>query len=324
MRGPCGEGRRGWRACSPGPGGGGAGRARQGAGERLLAHQQGDYAAARPLFAECVAIRRVLGDPGAIARALTNLAFVVEDQARAAELLDEALALGRAASDRAGVLRTLNTLGELAREQGAYDRALACYEESLALCRETGERLGVAHLLHNLGLLALARGETVAAATYLLEGLQACREVGDMGLAGRYLAALAGVAGAIGEAARAARLQGAAHALRAATGMEEGEINREGVGPHLAVARDALGEAAFAAALAAGGALPPDEALTEARAFAPWPPVVRAGRTALRKAARDPQRLPRDGGAAASRLRGASPRILGARLRGAPGSGDGW
>jgi hypothetical protein len=117
-------------------------------------------------------------------------------------------------------------------------------------------------------LLALARVEVGRAATYLREGLLVCREVGDMGLSSRYLAALAGVAGAAGEAASAARLQGAAQALRAATGMEEGEINREGARPHLAAARDTLGEATFAAALAAGGRLPPDEALDEALAFA--------------------------------------------------------
>jgi hypothetical protein len=170
--------------------------------------------------------------------------------------------------DKASILRTLNSLGELARAAGDHARAQRLYAESLALCRETGERLGVAHLLHNLGLVALARGDAADAATQLHESLRVCRELGDLGLAARCLMALAGVAGAAGQAARAARLFGAARALRAATGADEGELNREGSRQHLAAARVALGEAAFSAAITAGETLTLEAAISEALAVA--------------------------------------------------------
>ena len=136
--------------------------------------------------------------------------------------------------------------------------------ESLALCRETGERLGVAHLLHNLGLVGLARGDTGRAAAQLHESLLACRELGDLGLAGRCLMALAGVAGATGQAVRAARLYGTAQALRAATGTDEGQLNRQGSRQHLDAARAAIGDEAFAAAMAEGSALALEAAIAEA------------------------------------------------------------
>ena len=271
IRGPVGEGRD-WLArliARAGAAGEGPTRAKALASAGLLAHQQGDYAAAQPIFEQCLAIRRDLGDPGPIARALTNLAFVVEDKARARELLGEALVLGRAVGDRASVLRTLNSLGELARDEGDYQRALPLYTESLALCRETGERLGIAHVLHNLGLVLLAQGDTDRAEVHLRESLSVCRELGDRGLVGRCVMALAGVAGARGWPERAARLYGAAQAVRAATGMDEGAVNREGTRRYIDSARAALGEAAFSAATAAGGALEQAAAIDEALADLP-------------------------------------------------------
>ena len=270
IRGPSGEGRD-WLArvlARAGPTGDLATRAKALASAGLLAHQQGDHAAALPLFEECLALRRALGAPGPIARALTNLAFVVADKARVVDLLGEALALGRSVGDKASVLRTLNTLGEMAREEGDYDRALTLYAESLALCRETGERLGIAHVLHNLGLMVLAQGDVNLASTHLRESLRVCQELGDLGLVGRCLMALAGVVGATGRMAQAARLYGAAQAVRAVTGMDEGELNREGSRRYLTAARVTLGEEAFSAATMAGGALPLDEAIAEAFAAA--------------------------------------------------------
>jgi predicted ATPase/DNA-binding SARP family transcriptional activator len=273
IRGPVGEGRE-WLTrllTRAGEAGGPVVRAKALASAGLLAYQQGDHTAARPLFEACLAIRRELGDPGPIARALTNLAFVAADRERATALLDEALALGRAVGDKASILRTLNSLGEVARSGGDYAWAQECYAESLALCRETGERLGIAHVLHNLGLVGLARSEPARAAAQLHESLLICQELGDLGLAARCLMALAGVAGATGQAARAARLFGAAQALRAASGTDEGELNREGSRRHLAAARAALGEEAFLAALAAGEALSLEAAVAEASAVATCP-----------------------------------------------------
>ncbi len=264
VRGPYGEGRA-WLTqllTRAGSSGAAAVRAKALASAGLLAHQQGDYAGARPLFEACLALRRPLGDPGATARALTNLSFVVPEQAGA--LLEEALALGRAAGDKLGLLRTLNTLGEMAWTGGDYDRAVTLYEESLALCREIGDRLGSTHVLYNLGSVALARDDAAGAAPYFRASLQVCRELDDRGLAGKCLLALASVAGATGQPTRAARLYGAARASYEATGLDEDRIGRAHARQCLATAHAALGEAAFAAAQAHGRAWSPEEALAEA------------------------------------------------------------
>lgn len=264
VRGPYGEGRA-WLTlllARAGSSGDTAVRAKALASAGLLAHQQGDYAAARPFFEACLALRREIGDPGAIARALTNLSFVAPEQAGA--LLEEALALGRAAGDKLGILRTLNTLGEIAWVEGDYERATPLYEESLALCRESGDRLGAIHVSYNLGSVALARGDAAGAAPYFRASLRLCRELGDQGLAGKCLLALASVAAATEQPARAARLYGAARVLYEATGLDEDRIGRAHARQCLTTARAALGEAAFAAAQAQGRALSLEEALAEA------------------------------------------------------------
>ncbi len=238
-------------------------RAKTLASAGLLAHQEGDYTAARPLFEACLEIRRTQNDPIATARAMTNLAFVVE-KAQASQLLHEALAYGQAAGDQAGVLRTLNTLGEIAREQGDYTRASDLYSQSLSLCRETGEQLGCAHVLHNLGITVLLQGKLEQAATLLHESLTICHDLGDRGLAGRVLLALASLAAAIGVMTRAARLYGAAQAIRLETGVDEGALNRESARRYLDIARNTLGNIAFATAEQAGSELPFDAAIAEA------------------------------------------------------------
>ena len=61
----------------------------------LVARSQGDYARARALLEECLALRRGLGDTRGIASSLTNLGLVAQNQGdlpRAAALLDESLA----------------------------------------------------------------------------------------------------------------------------------------------------------------------------------------------------------------------------------------
>jgi len=79
--------------------------------------------------------------------------------------------------------------------------------------------------------------------------------------------AAAALAGAAGMAERAARLLGADEALRQNTGMPvPEEINRAMYERDLAAAHRGLSEVAFAAAWAAGRALPLEDALAEAEA----------------------------------------------------------
>jgi hypothetical protein len=113
--------------------------------------------------------------------------------------------------------------------QGDATQAAACFRASLSLRHQMGERLG-------LGRLGLAE---------CLEGLAA-------------------VAIGQGEAGQAARLSGAADALRQALGAPIPLVDRPSQEATVRAARAMLGTPAFDAAWAAGAALTLDQAVAAA------------------------------------------------------------
>ena len=68
-----------------------------------------------------------------------SLAWHQTDFAAARPLLEQGLAISRGLGDRLGLARSLNNLGSLAFEQGDYPAAQTLYEESLAVWRELGD-----------------------------------------------------------------------------------------------------------------------------------------------------------------------------------------
>jgi hypothetical protein len=118
----------------------------------------------------------------------------------------------------------------------------------------------------NLGAVAEQAGDLARARTALAESLLLAQRLGYRWWVGWCLDNLGRVAAAIGESERAARLLGAAAALRPSTG-EPVRSGLESVQEELvALIRATLGEAATAAALAAGAALPLEEVIAEALA----------------------------------------------------------
>ncbi len=61
-------------------------------------------------------------------------------------------------SARRGVCVRLITLGELARLERDFERAVYLYDESLALLQQVGDRWFIAIVLHNLGQVAQDQG----------------------------------------------------------------------------------------------------------------------------------------------------------------------
>ena len=85
-----------------------------------------NLAMAHALFEESLLLWKELGDRKAVARALSNLAIVVNSQgdySRARELYAECLAIFEALGDRTGVAWSLNHQGDAAREQGDWRTA---------------------------------------------------------------------------------------------------------------------------------------------------------------------------------------------------------
>jgi len=136
-----------------------------------------------------------------------SLAWHQTDFAAARPLLEQGLALSRKLSDRLGLARSLNNLGSLAFEQGDYPAAQALYEESLAYWRELGDRRGAAGLLGNLGLVAWERDDLAAAKTLTQESLALARDVKDEGRIADALSILGNIACEEGDLDSAQELQ---------------------------------------------------------------------------------------------------------------------
>jgi tetratricopeptide (TPR) repeat protein len=208
---------------------------------------------------------------------LGQIDWVEGDVARAAEVLDESLRRLRESGSIGEVARDLATIGHLARAQGEIERAEACYAESLALRREIGDSWGIATLLAGLGAVALARGDDTRAARLHGQALALRRAHDDRGGISLSLDGLAAVAAARPQPERAARLFGAAAAQRAALGMPVPLLPTFTIEVERGIAgvRRRLGEAAFAAAWAAGQALTPEAAVEDALTLVePAPPAA--------------------------------------------------
>ena len=112
-----------------------------------------------------------------------------------------------------------------------------------------------------LGLLAVWSGdEHDLAEGFLKEGLALNREIGNWAYGVYCLEGFAGLAGARGQGVRAARLWGAAEALRMIIGAPPTPETRPYYERSMAAARAQLGEAAWEAAFAQGMAMSAEEA----------------------------------------------------------------
>jgi len=155
-------------------------KALNGAGN--LASTQGDYAAARTLYEESLAIHQQLEDRLGIATAIGNLARVAylrHDFPGARQRFEESLAIRQEMGDRRGIALSLNNLANVYHAEGDNAMAHRLYEEALATWRALGDTTNIAYALRNLGMLTLERGDTAAARRLLEESLAMRREIGD-------------------------------------------------------------------------------------------------------------------------------------------------
>jgi predicted ATPase len=160
-----------------------------------LAHNQGDYAAARSFYEESLALSRARGDEATVAGTLNDLGWVAwrqGDYAAARALSEEALALHRRLGDRRGTAHALNNLGWVAHHQGDYAAAAAFHRESLVLREQSGDMRGIGFALTSLGWAIGRQGDVAEAARLLDRAGDLLREVGE-----RQLLAFAEAIGAL-------------------------------------------------------------------------------------------------------------------------------
>jgi tetratricopeptide (TPR) repeat protein len=212
------------------------------------------------MFEEVLVLRRQVGDLSGIGHALFDLAVmagsVQQDYPRAVALYEEALTILRSLGERQLIASALNNLAEIADKLGDHARALALYDESLALFRALGRLAGVATVLGNMGEIACDQGDTRRATELLHESLRLAWQTRRPRTIAYVLEGLAEVAWAEHRAGAAARLCGAAAALRenAPAQIWPGDSLR--YDRTVAAVRTALGDEGFAAAWEAGRSTP--------------------------------------------------------------------
>jgi hypothetical protein len=158
----------------------------------------------------------------------------------------------------------LHSLGDVARDQGDFGGAVRLYGESLAARRALGHKQGIAAALTHLGYVARVRGEHAQALAVYEESLTLLHGVGDKVGIAQCLEGMAYTVCAQGQAGRAARLLGAAAALRDTVGAPLPPGDRPLHNRDVATARAALGDHGYAQGWAAGRSLPLDETISYA------------------------------------------------------------
>jgi predicted ATPase/DNA-binding SARP family transcriptional activator len=252
-----------------------------------VAREQGRYARAVELHAESLAIAEAAGDRWAVASAYGYLAFaswLQRDFGRATEEAGIALAGFRDLGDIEGAAWSLISLGTVARYQGDVERASVLLTESLALSEGIGFREGIAWSVEQLGLIAAVDGDP-AAISLLHRSLELHRELRDRWRMSSVLEDLAVIALAQDNAPQAARLLGAAEAIRETIGTVIAPCERLQHNQTTKTVRTALGDEAFDAALRQGQLASMDELTADM-------PLVDPARSARPKVAARPRVAP--------------------------------
>jgi hypothetical protein len=221
---------------------------------------EGGAAPVQAALEQSLARLRRQGKPRAcamLATVLGGLARDLGDYAHATTWLDEALRLDRQLGDREQLNQDQHERGELALVAGDDARAEALEAASLEGFRARGNKERMQAALINLGYVAQHQGVRERAAALHREALALAVELGDRFHSLDCLAGLAGVA----EPVRAARLLGAAAALRDADQSQPVWARRREIERNLAAARAQLDDATFAAAWAEGRAMTLEQAI---------------------------------------------------------------
>ncbi|MGH2517515.1 MAG: tetratricopeptide repeat protein, partial [Ktedonobacterales bacterium] len=178
---------------------------------------QGDYTRANALYEQSLALYQARGDSWGIATALDNLAESLRQQGdttRAYVLSEASVTLCRELGASEGIAQSLNTLAGVAAQQGNYTKAMALCTECIALLRDQGDTGALAVARTREGTIAYRQGDLTHAMKSYRESLMLHRTVGGKRGVVACMESMASVLCAYGKVELAARLCGAATALR--------------------------------------------------------------------------------------------------------------
>jgi tetratricopeptide (TPR) repeat protein len=231
---------------------------------------QADYQKAEALYTEALQLRRQLGDVSGIASSLSNLGAAAVRSGeieRGVPLIEEALPLFQALGELSEVADGMSYLGHVARLRGEYERATALFEETLVVRRRLGTKWGLIGALKDLAQVALHQRAYDKASQLLLGALELNNGPVEGVMIVSTLEAVAELAAAWGDVARAARLLGAADAVRDSTGSPRSVIASKDYEQTVANLSVSIGAAEVTSELAAGRKIPLEQALADASAM---------------------------------------------------------
>jgi tetratricopeptide (TPR) repeat protein len=183
----------------------------------VLLQQQDEPQAALGLLERSLAIWRELGDWDQQARELNSLGIThhhLDDLDGARSLLEESAAISREVGSDLRLAAALTNLGQLESDAGNFSRATQVLQEALAIDRKQGDMLGVALDQQSLAGVSLRAGRAREARDLLSSMADYVVSCGDPELLATTLEMCAANAAQFGEGLRAARLTGAAQAIR--------------------------------------------------------------------------------------------------------------
>lgn len=245
-----------------------------------LAMNQGNYPQTLALAEESLTLYQRLDDKRGFAKSLELIGIIAYwqgDRDRGAGLLQESLNLLRETGQEWDIATNLLFLGDLRLRQGDYEQASTHLQESLTLFQKLGDKWGLTFALGGLGEIARRQGDYQQAVAHFQQSLTLRYEQNARAEIPYTLEALALTAVEQGQAERAARLWGAAEALREITHSALPPSYQADYAPYLKMARTALGAEVFAAAWAEGRALTLEQIIALAMslpAVATLPPIV--------------------------------------------------
>ncbi|MFY9884704.1 MAG: tetratricopeptide repeat protein [Candidatus Cybelea sp.] len=229
---------------------------------------RGEPQRAEEAHRESLEIRRRLGDEAGVATSLSNLssvAFGQNDLARAAELANESVELYRRIGHETGLAHALMKIGLVATAEGEYARAEELFNECLRMQRAIGNTGSVPYSLGNLGAVAHKRGNDQLALERLREALELFESVPNKSALTKTLEDIAATIAALGDPLRAARLLGAADALRRTLRSPLFPSERADYEAEMAKVRAMLGDEIFDVQWRVGSSITLERALEEAR-----------------------------------------------------------
>jgi predicted ATPase/DNA-binding CsgD family transcriptional regulator len=217
-------------------------------GLAFVLRRRGEFARARAMHQEALELYRKLDDRWGIGRSIDLLgraAAFQGDYAAALPQLEEGLRIWREVGDRYGIAESTAVIGMVALGRRDYGTARSLLHKARGTMEELGDPRGIAKMAIGLADVDLNDGNHGAAQALYEEALSLLKDVDDKWWMAWCLEGMAEVAVAQRRPERAARLFGAAEALRDAIGVPRPPGFRDYCERDLAAARDSLDEAAF-------------------------------------------------------------------------------